>query len=263
MPWQMSLSALPTVQERFSTVVKVESSKRCSTIVSKPPPSSQRSKLSAQLASTNNTRNNRDSCDIDDAWHISIHDSGHDSRHDSGQSAGRRALLAVAATQIIVSAPFVLAAESEPSTSRESLDSVTSSALRYVDVRLGRGNALSKGDLVVIHYTGYLGSGEVFDDTLLRNKPIAFVYGGRPFAGICKGMMDGLEGMQPGGRRTIYVPPELGFGQAPSVIKQATCDGIFCDRGPPPPDVVVPPNSALKYEVELIKVSKIPAQMMR
>eukprot|EP00241_Pyramimonas_parkeae_P020204 CAMPEP_0114313528 /NCGR_PEP_ID=MMETSP0059-20121206/21175_1 /TAXON_ID=36894 /ORGANISM="Pyramimonas parkeae, Strain CCMP726" /LENGTH=175 /DNA_ID=CAMNT_0001438313 /DNA_START=116 /DNA_END=644 /DNA_ORIENTATION=- len=134
------------------------------------------------------------------------------------------------------------------------------SGLQIFDKKVGSGASPQNGDLVVLNYVGKLENGEVFDSTRARNKPIAFVYGGRPFAGVCKGMLQGIQGMKPGGQRVLVVPPDLGFGKQEQVIKQATCNGVFCDKGPPPPDVIVPANAVLTYEIELIKVNKIPAQ---
>jgi len=147
----------------------------------------------------------------------------------------------------------------------EKMEVLCPSGLRYVDVTPGRAGGAPplRGDLVVVHYTGRLENGEVFVDTRARNKPIAFVFGGRPFAGVCMGVMEGLGSMQPGSKRVMIVPPVLGFGSTGTMIIQATCDGIFCDKSPPPPNVIVPTNALLRYEVELLKVTKIPAQMSR
>eukprot|EP00976_Prorocentrum_cordatum_P018397 372102-Prorocentrum_minimum.AAC.1 len=46
-------------------------------------------------------------------------------------------------------------------------------------------------------------------------------------------------------------------------VPQATCDGVFCDKSAPPPDARVPPGATLEYDVELVKVTDIPAQMSR
>lgn len=107
-----------------------------------------------------------------------------------------------------------------------------------------------RGDLVLIHYVGKLeASGQVFDTTLgglnYRDggpgvlRPAAFALGGGPIPGICEGLQQALDGMRIGGKRTVRVPPELGFGQRPVLA----------------PFALVPPGSALLYEVELLRLS--------
>ncbi|GAX85884.1 hypothetical protein CEUSTIGMA_g13300.t1 [Chlamydomonas eustigma] len=106
------------------------------------------------------------------------------------------------------------------------------------------------GDLLLFHYVGTLeGSSQVFDSTRggLRYRdggpgvfrPAAVQLGSGPVPGLCQGLRKGLEGMRIGGKRTIIVSPQLGFG---SVTVGA-------------PYAVVPANSTLRYEVELIRIS--------
>ncbi|KAG2428157.1 hypothetical protein HXX76_011837 [Chlamydomonas incerta] len=108
------------------------------------------------------------------------------------------------------------------------------------------------GDLLLFHYVGRLeGSGQVFDSTrgglkyrdggagVLR--PAAIALGGGPTPGICEGLQQALSGMSIGGKRTVRVPPELGFG--------GTAVGA--------PYAIVPAGSTLVYEVELLRLSAV------
>ena len=68
-------------------------------------------------------------------------------------------------------------------------------------------NLCGRYNLVVVEFVAkYASDGTVFDSTRARKKPIAFVFGGRPFAGVTRGLMMGLEGMTPGQRRVVRVP---------------------------------------------------------
>ena len=107
------------------------------------------------------------------------------------------------------------------------------------------------GDLVIVNYTGYLAPGEVFDSTIGEGKvyrdgglgvsrPLQVRVGGDPVPGIVPGFSQGILGMRIGGRRTFVVPPELGFGG------QAVLG----------PYAVIPANSTLRYEVELVRLSR-------
>jgi peptidylprolyl isomerase len=87
-----------------------------------------------------------------------------------------------------------------------------------------------------VHYTGWLwengAKGAKFDSSVDRGKPIEFVIGG---GRIIKGWDEGVGSMKVGGKRNLLIPPKLGYG-AP---------------GRPP---VIPPNSTLYFEVELVGV---------
>eukprot|EP00873_Tetraselmis_striata_P011109 jgi/Tetstr1/431373/TSEL_021064.t1 len=132
-------------------------------------------------------------------------------------------------------------------------------AVSVEDLALGRGRGAVPGDFVVVEYTGRLvdNGGAVFDDTLARGKPRAFVLGGRPFSSICAGLMEGIVGMQPGGHRRITVPADAGFGEKGTVIELRGCTEALCDKSQGGL-VKVPPNAALLYEVKLLKVTVPP-----
>ncbi|GAB2701941.1 MULTISPECIES: FKBP-type peptidyl-prolyl cis-trans isomerase [Comamonas] len=112
----------------------------------------------------------------------------------------------------------------------------TPSGLQYEDTEVGTGAEAAKGKQVTVHYTGWLYNngeqGAKFDSSKDRNDPFVFPLG----AGmVIKGWDEGVQGMKVGGKRTLIIPAELGYGA----------------RGA---GGVIPPNATLKFDVELLKV---------
>jgi len=109
----------------------------------------------------------------------------------------------------------------------------TASGLKYVDIRLGDGESPSVGQNVEVHYTGWLlENGNKFDSSRDRDKPFTFPIGvGR----VIKGWDEGVMSMKVGGQRHLIIPPELGYGP----------------RGA---GSIIPPDSWLVFDVELLKV---------
>jgi len=101
-----------------------------------------------------------------------------------------------------------------------------------VDINVGTGAEATAGQRVRVHYTGTLTNGQKFDSSHDRNQPFAFTLGAGE---VIKGWDQGVAGMRVGGKRKLTIPPELGYGS----------------RGFPP---VIPPNSTLVFEVELLAV---------
>jgi FKBP-type peptidyl-prolyl cis-trans isomerase len=114
----------------------------------------------------------------------------------------------------------------------------TKSGLKYMDQKVGSGDVAMKGNSVSVHYTGWFYTegkrGAKFDSSLDRNMPFEFKLGARQ---VIPGWDEGVEGMKVGGKRELIIPPDLGYGP----------------RGMPG---IIPPNSTLNFEVELLKVSK-------
>lgn len=108
----------------------------------------------------------------------------------------------------------------------------TESGLQYADLEEGMGPAVRKGDMVEVHYLGWLPDGTVFDSSKARNKTFRFRVGRRQ---VVKGWDEGLVGMQVGGKRRLLVPPELGYG------KRGAGDKI-------------PPDATLLFEIELVGI---------
>ena len=108
----------------------------------------------------------------------------------------------------------------------------TKSGLEYIETVAGTGAQAAAGKTVSVHYTGKLTNGKVFDSSLTRGTPIEFKLGaGR----VIKGWDEGIALMKVGGKATLTIPPELGYGE----------------RGA---GGVIPPNATLIFEVELVSV---------
>jgi len=119
--------------------------------------------------------------------------------------------------------------------SGENPDSVyrTPSGLQYIIVKEGEGASPSATDVVSVYYTGMLADGTVFDSTSAHgDNPISF-----PLNRVISGWTEGLQLMKEGGKYVFYIPSDLAYGS----------------QGQPG---VIPPNSPLVFEVELVKVEK-------
>jgi peptidylprolyl isomerase len=108
----------------------------------------------------------------------------------------------------------------------------TGSGLRYRDDREGDGDTAKAGDHVVVHYTGTLEDGEKFDSSRDRGQPLEFALG---TGMVIRGWDEGVAGMKVGGRRTLVIPSELGYGA----------------RGA---GGVIPPHATLVFDVELLEI---------
>ena len=86
-------------------------------------------------------------------------------------------------------------------------EKMTDSGLKYEDLKEGEGEAATAGRMVRVHYTGWLTDGTKFDSSLDRNDPFSFPLGG---GRVIRGWDEGVQGMRPGGRRKLTIPPQLG-----------------------------------------------------
>jgi peptidylprolyl isomerase len=108
----------------------------------------------------------------------------------------------------------------------------TASGLKYVDIKIGKGESPQKGQTAVVHYTGWLTDGKKFDSSVERGMPFEFAIGQGK---VIKGWDEGVSTMKVGGKRKLIIPPELGYG----------------GRGA---GGVIPPNATLVFEVELLEI---------
>jgi FKBP-type peptidyl-prolyl cis-trans isomerase FkpA len=108
----------------------------------------------------------------------------------------------------------------------------TPSGLQILEMTPGAGAEAKKGDSVEVHYTGWLKDGKKFDSSLDRGQPFAFRLGQGM---VINGWDEGVAGMKIGGKRKLIIPASLAYG----------------DRGA---GSVIPPNSELTFEVELLRI---------
>lgn len=125
----------------------------------------------------------------------------------------------------------------EPSTSLEdrypgATIKTTDSGLQVIVVEEGTGPAPQTGDVVQVHYTGTLDDGTKFDSSYDRGQPFEFTLGAGQ---VIAGWDEGIALMKVGGKATLIIPPELGYGE----------------RGYPG---VIPPNATLHFDVELVGI---------
>jgi uncharacterized damage-inducible protein DinB len=106
--------------------------------------------------------------------------------------------------------------------------------LRYIDVKIGDGAAAKAGQEYTVHYTGWLRDGTKFDSSVDAGKPLKFVQGRRQ---VISGWEIGFEGMKVGGKRRLFLPYALAYGEN--------------GRGK------IPPKAELIFDIELLDVKDV------
>ncbi len=146
----------------------------------------------------------------------------------------RRARVIAIALAVIAGGGIAVAPTAMAQTAGKTM--TTASGLQITDTKVGTGATPRTGQMCVMHYTGWLyqngAKGAKFDSSHDRGRPFEFPIGtGR----VIKGWDEGVAGMKVGGKRTLVIPPDLGYGV----------------RGA---GGVIPPNATLIFEVELLDV---------
>jgi FKBP-type peptidyl-prolyl cis-trans isomerase len=106
----------------------------------------------------------------------------------------------------------------------------TASGLQIETLVEGQGPSPQASDEVTVHYTGTLIDGTQFDSSRERGEPASF-----PLNGVIAGWTEGLQLMKVGGRALLTIPPDLGYGAQGA-------------------GGVIPPNSVLIFDVELLSI---------
>src|SRR5580700_4495580 len=107
--------------------------------------------------------------------------------------------------------------------------------MHYIDIALGTGAPAAPGKQYTVHYTGWLRNGTKFDSSVDRKEPLKFVQGRRL---VISGWEVGFEGMKVGGKRRLFIPYQLAYGEN--------------GQG------AIPPKSELIFDVELLTVTDVP-----
>lgn len=108
---------------------------------------------------------------------------------------------------------------------------MTDIKFKITEISHGSGEEVHSGDFITINYKGWLENGQVFDSSYERGTPFKCRIG---VGEVIDGWDMGVIGMKEGGKRKLIIPPQLAYGE----------NGIG----------IIPPNSTLIFEVELISV---------
>ena len=152
-----------------------------------------------------------------------------------------RVILGLAATCLLTacnkpaetpSAPATpAAAPAAAATKTDNAMTTTASGLKYQVLKRGTGTVSPKAtDTVNVHYHGTLLNGTVFDSSVQRNQPISF-----PLNAVIPGWTEGVQLMKVGDKFKFEIPANLAYG-------------------PNSPSPLIPPNSTLVFEVELLGI---------
>jgi peptidylprolyl isomerase len=104
--------------------------------------------------------------------------------------------------------------------------------VKIEDLIEGTGKAAARGALITAHYRGWLEDGTEFDSSYKRGEPFQIVLSNNR---VIQGWISGLKGMKTGGKRKLWVPAALAYGE-----RQI--------------GTMIPPNSNLVFEIELLEV---------
>ena len=111
----------------------------------------------------------------------------------------------------------------------QDLTQVMASGVRWLDLQEGTGDAVTSNDKVTVHYVAHLSTGKRFANSVEKNKPVSV-----ELRDVIPGWREGIPGMKAGGKRRLVVPPAMAYGE--KGFKE-----------------IVPPNSTLVYEIELLE----------
>jgi peptidylprolyl isomerase len=144
--------------------------------------------------------------------------------------------IAAAAVTTALAGAFALIAPTTAMAQAAGATVTTPSGLKITDTKVGTGATPKPGQICVMHYTGWLyeggAKGKKFDSSVDRGQPFEFPIGRRQ---VISGWDEGVATMKVGGKRTLIIPPDLGYGA----------------RGA---GGVIPPNATLIFDVELLDV---------
>lgn len=109
---------------------------------------------------------------------------------------------------------------------------MTKSGVAVEVITEGKGAIPNEGEIVTVHYTGWLTDSTKFDSSIDRGQPFKYQFG---VGQVIQGWDDGVATMKVGGKSRFTIPPELGYGRQGA-------------------GGVIPPNAILIFEVELLGI---------
>ena len=147
-----------------------------------------------------------------------------------------RARLTATLAALVLTGMVSMASDDSASAQSAAKPVTTATGLQMIDTKVGTGASPRQNQTAVVHYTGWLYEngvkGKKFNSSVDRNEPFEFPVGaGR----VIRGWDEGVASMKIGGKRTLIVPPQLGYGA----------------RGA---GGAIPPNATLIFDVELLGV---------
>jgi peptidylprolyl isomerase len=161
-----------------------------------------------------------------------------ENRRTEGRDVKLKTLAAAAAAAVLAACsgdgPTAVEIDPPPPLPAGATIVTTASGLQYADITVGTGTVAQNGRAVSVHYTGWLENGTGFD-TSVGGQPFQFVPGQ---SAVIPGFQEGVVGMRVGGKRRLFIPPALGYGDVP----QTDSNG----------NVVIPANSTLIFDVQLV-----------
>jgi len=104
--------------------------------------------------------------------------------------------------------------------------------LKIEDLHIGDGKEVVRGALITTHYTGWLEDGTEFDSSQRKGQPFECILSNKR---VIQGWIIGLAGMRVGGKRKLWVPAELAYGERQIGTR-------------------IPPHSNLLFEIEVLEV---------
>ncbi|HEY3777776.1 MAG TPA: FKBP-type peptidyl-prolyl cis-trans isomerase [Rhizomicrobium sp.] len=141
------------------------------------------------------------------------------------------------AKSIVLAMLLVLGAAAPAAMTATAAQAAQQDQFKIIDVKAGTGAVAKPGENVTVNYTGWLyqhgAKGKKFDSSLDHGQPFTFRLGA---GNVIPGWDKGVAGMKVGGKRTLIIPSDLGYGA------QGTPDGT------------IPPNATLIFDVDLLKV---------
>ncbi|MGH6878171.1 MAG: FKBP-type peptidyl-prolyl cis-trans isomerase, partial [Rhizomicrobium sp.] len=141
------------------------------------------------------------------------------------------------AKSIAVAMLLVLGAAAPTAMTATAAQAAQPAQFKIIDVKQGSGAVAKPGEAVTVNYTGWLyvngAKGKKFDSSFDHGQPFTFTLGA---GNVIPGWDKGVAGMKVGGKRTLIIPPDLGYG----------AEGT--------PDGTIPPGATLIFDVDLLKV---------